>query len=59
MVICTLEKNKLVVEGKITFNSGKEKNTKFVFEAKKENNKIQCSGENMYICIIKSKILEL
>ena len=30
---CNMNKNKLVLEGKIKFNSGKEKATKFVFES--------------------------
>ena len=54
---CTLEKNKLVVEGKITFNSGKEKNTKFVFEAKKENNKIILEGLNADFATEKAFVL--
>ena len=54
---CALEKNKLVVEGKITFNSGKEKNTKFVFEAKKENNKIILEGLNADFATEKAFVL--
>ena len=56
-LICALEKNKLVVEGKITFNSGKEKNTKFVFEAKKENNKIILEGLNADFATEKAFVL--
>lgn len=54
---CALEENKLVVEGKITFNSGKEKNTKFVFEAKKENNKIILEGLNADFATEKAFVL--
>ena len=54
---CALEENKLVVEGKITFNSGKEKNTKFIFEAKKENNKIILEGLNADFATEKAFVL--
>jgi len=30
---CSLNKNNLILEGKIKFNSGKEKSTKFIFES--------------------------
>ena len=56
-VDCALENNKLVVEGKITFNSGKTKNTKFIYEAKKENDKIVLEGLNADFATEKAFIL--
>ena len=38
-VDCSLDSNKLIIEGTITFNSGKTKNTKFIYEAKIEDHK--------------------
>lgn len=44
---CSLEDNKLIVEGKLTFNSGKTKNTTFVYEAKETaNEKVILEGLN-------------
>ena len=44
---CDLKDNKLVVEGTITFNSGKTKPTTFVYEAKKAaNKKVVLEGAN-------------
>lgn len=56
-VDCALENNKLVIEGKITFNSGKTKNTKFIYEAKKENDKIVLEGLNADFATEKAFIL--
>jgi hypothetical protein len=56
-VDCALENNKLVVEGKITFNSGKTKNTKFIYEAKKENDKIVLEGLNADFATEKAFVL--
>ena len=41
--------NKLYVEGVINFNSGKSKNTQFIFESKRINNKMRLIGENAQI----------
>ena len=54
---CALENNKLVVEGKITFNSGKTKNTKFIYEAKKESDKIVLEGLNADFATEKAFVL--
>jgi hypothetical protein len=35
---CSLDEGKLIIEGKINFNSGKSKNTTFVYEAKEATN---------------------
>jgi hypothetical protein len=44
---CDLKDNKLVIEGLITFNSGKCKSTTFIYEAKKAtNNRIILEGFN-------------
>ncbi len=46
-----MKDNSLIVEGVITFNSGKTKKTSFVFEAKTatKNNKLRFIGENKQI----------
>jgi hypothetical protein len=48
MTNCTLDGTKLVLEGLITFNSGKFKNTSYVFEARKGINEgfVTLSGYN-------------
>lgn len=47
----SMKGNSLIVEGVITFNSGKTKNTSFVFEAKTatKNKKLRFIGENKQI----------
>lgn len=47
----SMKDNSLIVEGVITFNSGKTKKTSFVFEAKTatKNNKLRFIGENKQI----------
>ena len=47
----SMKDNSLVVEGVITFNSGKTKKTNFIFEAKTatKNNKLRFVGENKQI----------
>lgn len=55
---CSLAENKLVVEGKITFNSGKTKNTKFIYEATKtDNNKVVLEGLNADFATEKAFVL--
>lgn len=55
---CSLTENKLVVEGKITFNSGKTKNTKFIYEvAKTADNKVVLEGLNADFATEKAFIL--
>lgn len=54
---CSLAENKLVVEGKITFNSGKSKYTKFIYEAKKENGKVVLEGLNADFATEKAFVL--
>jgi hypothetical protein len=54
---CALEENKLMIEGTITFNSGKTKNTKFIYEAKKENDKFILEGLNADFATEKAFIL--
>ena len=55
---CSLAENKLVVEGKITFNSGKSKSTKFIYEATKtDNNKVVLEGLNADFATEKAFVL--
>lgn len=55
---CSLEDSKLVIEGKITFNSGKTKNTTFVYEAKETaNEKIILEGLNADFATEKAFVL--
>ena len=55
---CSLAENKLVVEGKITFNSGKTKNTKFIYEATKTaDNKLVLEGLNADFATEKAFVL--
>jgi hypothetical protein len=54
---CSLDNNKLVVEGTITFNSGKSKSTKFIYEAKKENDKVVLEGLNADFATEKAFVL--
>ena len=55
---CSLEENKLVIEGKITFNSGKTKTTKFIYEATTtENNKVILEGLNADFATEKAFVL--
>lgn len=43
---CDLKDNKLVIEGTITFNSGKTKPTTFIYEAKQVEDKVILEGLN-------------
>ena len=55
---CSLAENKLVVECKITFNSGKTKNTKFIYEATKTaDNKVVLEGLNADFATEKAFVL--
>lgn len=55
---CSLAENKLVVEGKITFNSGKSKSTKFIYEATKTaDNKLVLEGLNADFATEKAFVL--
>ena len=55
---CSLTENKLVVEGKITFNSGKSKSTKFIYEATKTaDNKLVLEGLNADFATEKAFVL--
>jgi hypothetical protein len=55
---CDLKDNKLMVEGTITFNSGKTKPTAFIYETKEVNNKtIVLEGLNVDLASEKAFIL--
>ena len=54
---CSLQDNKLVVEGAIKFVSGKTKNTTFIYEAKKNADKIILEGLNADFASTKAFVL--
>ena len=54
---CSLQDNKLVVEGAIKFASGKTKNTTFIYEAKKNADKIILEGFNEDFASTKAFVL--
>ena len=52
-----VDSNKLIIEGTITFNSGKTKNTKFIYEAKIEDHKFILEGLNADFATEKAFVL--